>query len=260
MRWSILSLVLMVSVSAHAQVNQAGMARQLSSDAVAAARAGDWERAADLFQQAYDLAPRPLALYNLASAQRNIGRLVDADENFRRFLRETAPGEHDDFRAEAVAAREVLATQIAYAQVSVENMANDDVVRLDGVALTAALLGRSIPIDPGEHLGEVVRGDSVVASESITVDPGDTVQLNLVARPVAVDPEIVAEQAEQANATNAAIQQQVDEGDDDGGVHPAVWVTIAVVVAAGLAVGGYFLFREDDPDPFQGSVGTIDFR
>ena len=97
---------------------QERLARRLRADGVEAARTGDWPRAATLFEEAYELDPRVLTLYNLAAAQMNSGLLVEADENFRRFLRATQEGTHDEFRAEASASRGLLEHRIPHASVA----------------------------------------------------------------------------------------------------------------------------------------------
>ncbi|MEM6958665.1 MAG: hypothetical protein AAF645_23485 [Myxococcota bacterium] len=235
----------------HAQVNQAGVARQLSADALSAAQNGNWERAADLFQQSYDLAPRPLTLYNLASAQLNVGRLVDADENFRRFLRETAPGQHDQFRTEAASAREALASRIAYVSITVEGLSANDIVQLDGTNLSAAVMGRAVPVDPGSHNVRVRRGGTIIEQQEFTASEGQTSTLELEVPP-----------SRDISPADAAATTNVGGGGETGGtaeeskgISPVVWVVVGVVAAAGLAVGAYFIFREEDPDPFQSPNG-----
>lgn len=48
---------------------------------------------------------------------------------------------------------------------------------------------------------------------------------------------------------------------DNGGNSTWVWIASGVVAAAGLAIGGYYLFRPDDkgpPDPVDGTLGTVE--
>ena len=48
------------------------------------------------------------------------------------------------------------------------------------------------------------------------------------------------------------------EGGSSTGI--VVGVILGVVAVAGLAVGAFFLFRGEDEQPFQSSLGTIDYR
>ncbi|MEM9191124.1 MAG: hypothetical protein AAGF12_18220 [Myxococcota bacterium] len=243
---------------AEAQAGQAALARQLRSDAVEAARSGDWARASELFERSYELAPRPLTLYNLAAAQMNVGRLVDADENFRRFLRDTSVGQHEQFRREAASSREALQDRIPYARIDIEGISAGDRVTLDDNDFANAALGSRLPINPGVHNVEVYRGEAVIARQRFEVEEGQTENIRLTVDPSsgALDPDEGGNG--ELNAGNSG-----DDGDDGGGgsvfASPIFWVITAVVLAAGAGVALAFILQEDE-EPFQGTYPAIEFN
>lgn len=242
---------------------QERLARELREQGVEAARTGDWATAKDRFQRSYDLDPRILTLYNLAAAQLNSGALVEADENFRQFLRVTSDGTHPEFRAESERSRTNLADRIAKLTLSVENITPSDRIEIGGQEFAQAALGAELPMNPGFHRVAVFRDGSQIAEETITLTEGASSSLS-VDVPVAATPTVptAAETAAASQATAGTGTDPLGDGADDGGGGNGVLigVLIGVVVIAGLAVGGYFLLRGDDEEPFQGSIGTVDFR
>lgn len=61
-------------------------AQQVNEQAKEAFRAGQWDRAAELFLQVYDLAKLPTAVYNAARAREQGGKLMEAKALFELFL------------------------------------------------------------------------------------------------------------------------------------------------------------------------------
>lgn len=241
---------------------QERLARELREQGVDAARTGDWPTAKDRFQRSYDLDPRILTLYNLAAAQLNSGALVEADENFRQFLRATDDGSHAAFRAESERSRANLATRIATLTLTVENAASGDRIEIGGQEFVQAALGAPLPMNPGFHRVAVFRDGAQIAEETITLTEGANSALALdipvLARTVPTASETAA--SSEAAAATSADPLIADPDEGSGGNGALIGVIIGVVAVAGLVVGGYFLFRGDGEEPFQGSVGTVDFR
>lgn len=243
---------------------QERLARDLREQGVEAARTGDWLSAKDRFQRSYDLDPRILTLYNLAAAQLNSGALVEADENFRQFLRATDDGSHAEFRAESERSRANLATRIATLTLGVENIGPGDRIEIGGQEFVQAALGAGLPMNPGFHRVAVFRDGVQIAEETVTLTEGVSSALNVdipVATPrVPTAVETAASSDAVAVAANGSdpLAASADEG--GGGNGALIGVIVGIVAVAGLVVGGYFLFRGDGEEPFQGSVGTVDFR
>lgn len=83
-------------------------ALELSTEAASAARGGAHERALELYQQAYDLDPDPILLFNMAVVHEHRGDLAAARELLDRFVAEEsdpAKRREGEARREAVRAR-----------------------------------------------------------------------------------------------------------------------------------------------------------
>jgi hypothetical protein len=241
---------------------QERLARELREQGVEAARTGDWITAKDRFQRSYDLDPRILTLYNLAAAQLNSGALVEADENFRQFLRATDDGSHSEFRAESERSRTALADRISTLTLRVENLGSGDRIEIGDQEFVQAALGAELPMNPGFHRVAVFRDGAQIAEETITLTEGASSSLN-------IDIPVAAALTVPTAAETAAASEAVAEGssdplaassDEGGGNGVLIGVIVGIVVVAGLVVGGFFLLRGEDEEPFQGSIGTVDFR
>ena len=212
------------------------LAREQFRAGVDAARSGRWWEALEAFTRAYELAPRPLTLLNLAGAQVETGHLVEGAESYRRFIREA-----EGRAAEQVpAAEEALAAvepRIARVRLEITNLARRDLVELDDLPLSEAVLGAELPVNPGDHIVRVARADEEIARESFQVEEGERraepVRLQLPLAPI--------------------------EDEDGGGggdaiyLSPWFWVVVGVVVV-GAAIGIGLAVASGGQDPFAGNI------
>lgn len=153
-------------------------ARELFVEGAKAARAARWQDAYEAFERSYALYPQLATLLNLASAQASTGRLVEAAESYRRYLR-GAEGEDPEHVAAAERALESLEPRIPHVRVSVPNRQSEDAVELDEGVLREEVLGARYPVEPGEHVLRVRRDGEVVAEETFTAEEGKTVEVSL---------------------------------------------------------------------------------
>jgi tetratricopeptide (TPR) repeat protein len=227
------------------------LARKLYDEGIDAIGKGRWSIAYDRLKASYELAPRVLTLFNLASAQSQTGRLVEASESYRRFLRDTADGRYNELRAEATSQIEQLDKQIAQITIDVTHIEPDDVIMIDEVEFPQAALHQAIPMNPGQHTARIQRGQSVLATRKITLSSGATesVQLELPIQPpdltVHRDPESAA-----PGVTGTATSRRTEPAPAPGPQRsllrsPWLWAGVAVVVA-GAATGTYLLTRSPD--------------
>ena len=87
-------------------------ANKLNDEAKAAFRAGQWDRAAELFMQVYDLAKIPTAVYNAARARESAGKLAEAKALFELFLSiEKSPAGQEDGKKRIAAIEDQLRRQ-----------------------------------------------------------------------------------------------------------------------------------------------------
>lgn len=222
------------------------LAREQFRVGVETARSGRWWEALEAFTRSYELAPRPLTLLNLAGAQVETGHLVEGSESYRRFIREA-----EGRAAEQVpAAQEALAAvepRIARVRLEITNLGRADVVELDDAALSEAVLGAELPVNPGEHVVRVERDEQEIGRESFRVEEGERraepVHVLLPPPPVELD------------------------GDDTVSSGPSIftspwfWVVVGVVVV-GASIGIGVAVASGGQDPFTGNIppGTWSIR
>ncbi len=271
--WAACTLMWTLATASGAWAQDTGdIARRLVGEGIEAARSQDWITAQDRFARAYEIQPLPLTLYNLAAAQEKTGDLVGADRSYRIFLRETAPGETDDFRRIAIERRKALKGRICYVVLSAENLDPDDVVLVDGKEIAHAVLGESLPSNPGALNVRVERHGQVVANQRVALSEGDTQRVELtlpayeppMAAPAATSERGAAQNGAPAPATGSSPAAADNPGaaapaaaaeDEEGSVFasPILWGTVGavalgtvVLVAAGAAGGVIAYFTPSD--------------
>lgn len=226
------------------------LARKLYDEGVEAVNKGRWSTAYDRFKTSYELAPRPVTLFNLAGAQSQTGRLVEASESYRRFLRDTADGRFNDMRAEATSQLEALDKQIAQITIDVAHLEPDDVILIDEIEFPHSALHTAIPMNPGQHVARVQRGQNAIANRKITLASGatDSVQIDLpILQPdltVHRDPES-ASPGMTGTTTSTRRTDPAPAPPRSWLRSPWLWSGVAVVVA-GAATGAYLLTRSPD--------------
>jgi hypothetical protein len=246
------TVLLALTGPVQAQVSTEEVARRLVGEGIEAAKARDWITARDRFAQAYEIQPLPLTLYNLAAAQEKTGDLVSADRGYRVFLRETSPGEYDDFRAAAGARREALRKRIAYVVLEAPNLVRTDILRVDDSELAHAVLGQAVPANPGPLRVEVEREGRIVAARELEVAEGASTRVKLEVPPFLAAPTAVEPPPPRPAAVTEAprVSERVDD-DAGGGVLESgwFWAAVGVLAVSGAGVGAYFALRPDDPYP-----------
>ena len=221
------------------------IARRLYDEGVDAVGKARWSIALDRFKASYELAPRAQTLFNLAYAQGQTGRLVEAAENYRRFLRETADGRFVELRAVATDQLEVLDKQIPQASLEVPNLEAADVVAIDDIELPHGALREALPMNPGPHVARVQRGAQVVATRPFALAAGaaETIRIELSPRPL--DLELHHAAAPPGVIAAVPPPRHVDHGPSHPWLRsPWLWSGVALVIV-GSATGAYLLTRPD---------------
>jgi tetratricopeptide (TPR) repeat protein len=227
------------------------IARKLYDEGVDAINKGRWSTAYDKFKASYELVPRPLTLFNLAAAQSQTGRLVEASESYRRFLRDTSDGRLNDERENATSQLEQLDKQIAQVTIEVAHLESDDIILIDEIEFPHSALHTAIPMNPGQHVARVQRGQNAIANRKITLVSGATesVQIDLpIAQPdlnVRRDSESAAPGVTGTSGLTRRTEPAPADGERSWLRSPWLWAGVAVVVG-GAAVGTYMLTRSPD--------------
>ena len=246
----VLAIAALAPAAVHADTDSTSaakvpVARRLYDEGIEAANKGRWSVAHDRFKASYELAPRVATLFNLAGAQGNTNRLVEASESYRRFLRETSDGRYPELRAEATAQLEAIEKQIAQVTLDVTNIDADDVIAIDDVEFPHAALREPIPMNPGPHTAKITRGDNVIATRPITLAAGaaETLKLELP-KQVAL---AARKPADPMGSTAGAPLRDDRQPRPRKSLFKSPWFwTAAGVVVAGGVTAAYLMTRPDD--------------
>jgi hypothetical protein len=234
-------------------------ARALFEEGLQHLQAEHWAEAAERFERAYALRPSPEIGYNLSSALVRLGRLVRASELLRQVLQ--SPQSTDKVRAAADARLQQVLPRLAKLTVELADGSPGLAVRLDGQPLDRAMLGVAIPVDPGSHRVELLRGGNALSARAISVGEGGAAAVRLEASATGAPPPAPAAPMPSAPeppaaATISAAPAPVEESGGGGGSRWWLWTLIGVAVA-GAAVGVALAARPGAAKPEMGTAGTI---
>jgi hypothetical protein len=129
------------------------------------------------FQRAYELAPHPLVLYNIAGCHRELSHYAEAVSYYHRFLDE-GPGKVPAARlATAQSELDGILARIARVTVSVKPALSDITLIIDGTPLDKVEMPLILP--PGEHRVVVHAAGHQDSERSVRVASGDEVAVDL---------------------------------------------------------------------------------
>ncbi|HEU4729315.1 MAG TPA: hypothetical protein VFT22_15545 [Kofleriaceae bacterium] len=244
------AVALMTAGIAHGQgadtasATKVQIARKLYDEGVEAASKGQWSLAYDKFKSSYELQARSATLFNLASAQAQTGRLVEASESYRRFLRET-DSRYADSRADATSQLDSIEKQIARLTLQITNLEQGDVVTVDDIEFPQSVLREPIPMNPGAHVVVVRRGSSMLVTRQITLATGaaESMQIDVQAKvDLTLHP---ADGASQTTGTGGVAVRDEPEVKRSVLRSPWLWSAAAIVIV-GSVTATYFLTRGND--------------
>lgn len=204
-------------------------ARGLYQAGNAAADAGRFADALDLYTRAFTLSGNPAALYNCARTLRSLGRHADARHAFDQLLSDV-PGLSDTTRAEATQLRDEEAARVA--QLALDDLPAaspelvlhvDGVFRPDGGARPLRL-----ELDPGEHGLVVERTGFTPFTWQGVLAEGARERVSVSLAPVPQGRSIAEE--------------------------PLFWIIVGVVAVAAGVVAGYFIWDAEQLRPNAATV------
>lgn len=225
-------------------------ARRLGESGQQALDAKDYKKAEDDFRRADSLVHAPTLMLGLARALAAEGKLLEAQEAYKRIVREGAPAGSPAVFQKAVedAGKEVdgVSSRIGSVTITVKGAAGEAIppeaqVTWDGAAVSAATLGVPRPANPGSHqLHAACAGYSPVDA-TVNVPAGGSVDAPLMMKKGPSSdtstPPPTGVGANAATATPGAPPGPEQPAAPSGG--PGVWPWVAFGVAgAGLVAGG----------------------
>jgi hypothetical protein len=237
---------------AHAQADvDRATARTLGQDGQKALDAKDYKTAEDDFRRADSLVHAPTLLLGLARALAAQGKYVEAQETYKRIVREgVAPGAPAVFqKAMEDANNEVqsVSPHVGGVTITVKATGGGAVpnvqVTMDGSAVNAAALGVKRPADPGAHTVHAAAAGFKSGDVTVTVPDGGSVDAPLTLdvdpnapAPPAAGAAPAAAGAPAAGAAPGAAGPGQTPPSEGGGHGVLPWVAFGVG-GAGLIVG-----------------------
>lgn len=157
---------------------------------VALYRSASYAEALAEFQRAYDLAPHPLVLYNIAECHRELLHYAEAIAAYRKFLVDGKPVAPAARLATAQSELASLLTLVARATVTVSPARDDVVLSIDGAPLASPEMPVILP--PGEHRFAARATGRRDAERTLKLAAGDSLAVELVLDPLPEAPPIAA--------------------------------------------------------------------
>ena len=181
-----LSLVVLPRAAAAQSDADKATARTLAQEGQVALDKGDFKQAEDRFRRADALYHVPSLALGLAQSQVGLKRLVAAQETYKAIVREGVPSGLSPKASAAMASavqdakKELAALEPRIpAVVFTVDGPSDPKLRLDGAALSSAVLGVRRPIDPGEHLFQVTADGWKPRETKFSINEGQTQNVRL---------------------------------------------------------------------------------
>jgi hypothetical protein len=277
-----------------------GEAKQAYDSAKLLAQNNDFAGALQEFTHAYKISKDPRLLYNMAICEQGLHHYARMKAVLEQYLAERGPAITPESRALAEDALAATKSLVAGLKVTVNESGAE--VLVDGQSVGTTPLPSSLPLDIGSHRVTVKKAGFDTAEQTVEAYGGSEVALaislaalrhtaqfivsadaastivvdgNAVARghfDGAIEPGLhhvnVSEPGRQTYRADIELhegetrQLQVTLEEEKHGASPWPWVIGGAAVAAGLAVGGYFLFRphEQDTTPVPpGQFGSVQF-
>jgi hypothetical protein len=215
-------------------------ARTLFFEAHKALKAGEFERAAELFEKADAVYHAPTTLLGLARARVGLGKLALAHETYERILADGVPPSAPPpfIRALADAKDEIAALEPRLATIVVElSVPAQSVVTIDGRRIAREALGRPHYVDPGDHEVVATARGFLDARATVKLAAGESTRVALTLRPMP------KEQRAAAARRPAQVTEPADRSTEQ-----AVGVTLTVLglaaVVAAAVTGGLYLQKK----------------
>ncbi len=235
--------------------------RRLFEEATEALRDGDYVSARDLFRMLLERHPTASVRFNLALALSRTGEPVECHQLLVELLASTAEGLSEEVRAAGATIR--AECDVARARLVVPTgILQGGSLHIDGQEVEGTLEGHWL--DPGPH-EVVIRAAGFVPYETeLNVSAGETHQLQPDFVP-ALDHRAESEPSDPPPSLLTTEPTLVDptRGEEEQPVNlrprRALWISLAVLVAGGLAAGLAIGLTRQDADPVGNTLFTDPF-
>jgi len=273
-----------------------GAAREAYGSAEILSRNSDFPGALSKYRQAYELSNDPRLLFNMALCERSLHAYARMQALLLQYKREAATTISTEDRADVDAALAAIQRLVGAIRLEVDEVGAT--VTVDGEPAGTTPLASPVVLDLGEHTVVVSKAGFEDVTRAVKIDGGSEmpVAVQLVEQKhvaqlvvasdegatVILDDQVVAKgrfegslpagahalrvtepgrrsytaQLDLRDGETRTVQVTLESDRHGAPIWP--WVAGGVAVAAGLAVGGYFLFRSPSTEaPVSGAFGTV---
>ena len=146
----------------------AATAQALFDEAMELKNKEDWAKACPKFESSYKLDPALGTLLNLANCFEKLGKTASAWARFEEAY-QWATKNNDDRAEFAKTQRDALAPKLPKLKIVVTNPVPALSIQRDTAAVSAAMYGSALPVDPGEHTIFVKRDDEILKTAKVSL-------------------------------------------------------------------------------------------
>ena len=199
-------------------------ARQAFLEGQTAYEAGDYEEAIRLWEQAYEIDPRPALHYNLAQAHGRLGHTVEEVEALERFVQSANPS--DPLAADAAGRLSRARERVARTAVRIINAPPGALIVVDGQNHGATPQAEPIRVSPGSHRVELTLEDRPVFRATVVARAAETVDVDA--------------------STSEFPTAPSDSADGVPTLPLVLWITGGGIAVAGAVIGAVALAQSSD--------------
>jgi hypothetical protein len=159
------------------------------------------------FERAYEIAPHPLVLYNIAGCHRQLSHYTEAVSFYRRFLSEGKGVVPDERLAKAQTELDAILAVVARVTVTITPAADGATLSVDGIPIEHPEMPLILP--PGEHRLTARVPGRPETERTVRVASGDELPLELViATPAPAAPVAIRSSATEVDERTLATRAQ----------------------------------------------------
>lgn len=228
------------------------IARQELKRGMTAVAGGAWEEAHDAFVRAYGLTGDPRVLYNLAAAQAETNRVIEAIASYRAVLGEADQAWLTPRRARIEASVARLERRIGSVTLRFEGAPPGSELLLDD---HPARLNTPLPVNPGPHQAQLRDDSALLAAAQWQVAEGAVVEIRLVEVKAPTSPKQEDPRPVEAPPLVPPTPPQTEPTSSEGAFGgPVLWLAMGVLAVAGASLT--IVALTSGGEPYAGSTGV----
>ncbi|MGC4070803.1 MAG: hypothetical protein QM784_40240 [Polyangiaceae bacterium] len=204
---------------------------QLLRQGIASYKKRDYVKARESFALAFQKEPLASVAATLADVEMKLKLFRDAAEHWNIYLKSLGPDQASE-RAEVLAQLEDCRKHVGTATVHVEPKESQVIV--DGVPVDVRATGGDVWLEPGAHTLEVKIDDRTSEPKTVAINPGDQVDVTLVAPP-APAPQVTSAPTPKPVPFSAEVREEPVVS-----TRTAVVLSGALLTLTGITVGAIY--------------------